>query len=206
VGHSVLTYAVGWSGRRESNPHRELGKLPRTAPYGAILKLGGNRHRPLLSVNDRCRPMLKARPGTAGESEHGSGLAPMAPPRRQGEARSRRPLPRWQGAARPRGSRWVGFEAAFTLLQRPRSSARTAGDLRFLDARCDPRARREPPGCDAVGTQRGPAGSCPAVRGRHPASLSPTTRTSWLAGRVMVDRALGEPPICWYDCSAGTAW
>jgi hypothetical protein len=45
-------------GDAEGETNRELGKLPRTAPYGAILQLGGNTHRPLLSVNDRCRPRL----------------------------------------------------------------------------------------------------------------------------------------------------
>jgi hypothetical protein len=39
---------------RNFNIHdRELGKLPRTARYGPILQLGGYRHRPWLSVDDR---------------------------------------------------------------------------------------------------------------------------------------------------------
>jgi hypothetical protein len=67
----------------ESRPHRELGKLHRTAPDGAILQLELHAHRPWLSVNDRCRPMLRARPGHVRESEHGSGLAALALPRRQ---------------------------------------------------------------------------------------------------------------------------
>ena len=46
-------------GNAEGETNRELGKLPRTAPYRAVLQLGGNTHRPLLSVNDRCRPMLR---------------------------------------------------------------------------------------------------------------------------------------------------
>jgi hypothetical protein len=62
-GSRRLTCALGGSGRRESNPHRELGKLPRTAPYGPMLQLGRHGHRPWLFVNDRCRPMVRARWG-----------------------------------------------------------------------------------------------------------------------------------------------
>jgi hypothetical protein len=43
--------------------HRELGKHPRTAPDGLILQLGGHGQCPWLSVDDRCRPMLRARRG-----------------------------------------------------------------------------------------------------------------------------------------------
>src|SRR5215211_5829594 len=66
-GNSALTCAVGRSGRRESNPHRELGKLPRPAPDGVIVQLGGHGHEPWLSVDDRCRPMLRHGGGTASE-------------------------------------------------------------------------------------------------------------------------------------------
>jgi acetyl esterase/lipase len=38
--------------RRESNPHHELGMLPRQAPDRLILRLGGHGHEPWLSVND----------------------------------------------------------------------------------------------------------------------------------------------------------
>jgi hypothetical protein len=58
-----VTWGPGWSGRRESNPHRELGKHSRTAPDGLMLQLGGHGHRPWVSVDDRCRPMLRARWG-----------------------------------------------------------------------------------------------------------------------------------------------
>jgi hypothetical protein len=47
----------------ELRGHRELGKLPRTARYGLILQLGGSRHRPWLSVNDRWWPMVRAHRG-----------------------------------------------------------------------------------------------------------------------------------------------
>jgi hypothetical protein len=43
--------------------NRELGKHPRTTPYGLILQLGRHGHRPWLSVNDRWRPMVRARRG-----------------------------------------------------------------------------------------------------------------------------------------------
>ena len=46
---------------------RELGKHPRTARHGLILKLGGHGHEPWLSVDDRRRPVLRAR------REHGRG-------------------------------------------------------------------------------------------------------------------------------------
>jgi hypothetical protein len=66
-GSRRLTCALVGSGRRESNPHRELGKLPRAAPYRLILLLGGHTHGPWLSVADRRRPVRRARRGTAGE-------------------------------------------------------------------------------------------------------------------------------------------
>lgn len=43
--------------------HRELGKHPPAALSGLILQPGGHRHDPWLSVNDRWRPMLRARWG-----------------------------------------------------------------------------------------------------------------------------------------------
>jgi hypothetical protein len=43
--------------------HRELGKHLRTARYGPILQLGAHGHRPWLSVDDRWRPMRRARRG-----------------------------------------------------------------------------------------------------------------------------------------------
>jgi hypothetical protein len=42
---------------------RELGKHSRTAPDGLILQLSEHGHRPWLSVNDRCGPVLRARRG-----------------------------------------------------------------------------------------------------------------------------------------------
>jgi hypothetical protein len=54
--------------------HRELGKLPRTAPDGLILQVGGHRHRPWLSVDDRCRPIFRARRGHGGAWRTASGL------------------------------------------------------------------------------------------------------------------------------------
>jgi hypothetical protein len=53
--------------RRESNPHRELGKLPRTAPYRLIYSSAGTRTDrgcPWLTAGDRC---LGHAGGTAGE-------------------------------------------------------------------------------------------------------------------------------------------
>jgi hypothetical protein len=49
--------------------HRELGKHPRTAHRGLLVQLSGRGHRPLLSVDDRSGPRLRARRGTAGEDE-----------------------------------------------------------------------------------------------------------------------------------------
>jgi hypothetical protein len=49
--------------------HRELGKLPRTAPDGLVLQLGGPGQRPWLSVDDRCRPMRRHVGGAAGEND-----------------------------------------------------------------------------------------------------------------------------------------
>jgi hypothetical protein len=49
--------------------YRELGKLPRTAPDGLVLQLGGPGQRPWLSMDDRCRPMCRARWGTASEND-----------------------------------------------------------------------------------------------------------------------------------------
>jgi hypothetical protein len=69
------TYSTSPSDR--SLQHRELGKLSRTAPDGLILQLGGHGHRPWLSLDDRCRPMLKARRRTAGENELGAGVVAM---------------------------------------------------------------------------------------------------------------------------------
>jgi hypothetical protein len=48
---------------------RELGKHPRPARYGLMLQLGGHGHEPWLSVEDRWRPMLRARWGAAGEDD-----------------------------------------------------------------------------------------------------------------------------------------
>ena len=78
---------MGWSGRRESNPHRELGKLPLTAPDTLILPLGGHTDRPWLSVDDRCEPALRARRG------HGRRWSPARP---EGEALYGNHLPRWE--------------------------------------------------------------------------------------------------------------
>jgi hypothetical protein len=39
--------------------------------------------------------------GTAGENGRGSGLSASVPARAMGEARPRRPEPRWQGGSRP---------------------------------------------------------------------------------------------------------
>jgi hypothetical protein len=54
--------AASWS-RWNRNPDRELGKLPRTAPYGLIPQLRARTDRPWLSVNDHCRPTLRAHRG-----------------------------------------------------------------------------------------------------------------------------------------------
>jgi hypothetical protein len=50
-------------GDAEGETNRELGKHPRTARYRLILQLGGHMHRPWLSVDDRRRPMRRARRG-----------------------------------------------------------------------------------------------------------------------------------------------
>ena len=148
-----VTCASGWSGRRESNPHRELGKLPWTAPYGAILQLGGKTHRPLLSVSDRRRPMSQGTSGARPMRVNMLGLAAIAPTRREGEAQPRSRLPSWQGPL-AHGSRKVGFEPAVSLHHSPRSWPGRCGDLRFLrtgrDRSCPPktsssRCRADPP-------------------------------------------------------------
>jgi hypothetical protein len=48
----------------------ELGKHRWATPDGLTLQLMGQDHRPWLSVNDRCRPMVRVRQGMAGEDEH----------------------------------------------------------------------------------------------------------------------------------------
>ena len=91
------TSTMGESGRRESNPHRELGKQPRPARYGLILQLGGHGHRPWLSVDDRCGPMRRARRG------HGRRARQDSKPNSDGHQLGRRAravpgdhLPCWQ--------------------------------------------------------------------------------------------------------------
>jgi hypothetical protein len=66
-----------------------------------------------MTAVDRCLGHVG---GTAGEDEHGSGQAAMAPARPEGEVRPGGRLPRWQGP-QARGSRQVGFEPASAGLQ-----------------------------------------------------------------------------------------
>jgi hypothetical protein len=54
---------------------RELGKLPRPAPDRLILRFGGHGQRPWLSVDDRRRPLRRARRGHGGEDQPRSSVA-----------------------------------------------------------------------------------------------------------------------------------
>jgi hypothetical protein len=65
--------------------YRELGKLPRAAPDGAILQLGGHGYEPWLSVDDRCEAAMCCqteasawrwlRRGVAGDARTGNPVA-----------------------------------------------------------------------------------------------------------------------------------
>lgn len=56
---------AGWSGRRESNSHRELGKLCLSACRRAVMQVGGLRW---LAAADRWRPLWTAGWGTSGST------------------------------------------------------------------------------------------------------------------------------------------
>ena len=73
AGSRAVTCALVGSGRRKSNPHRELGKQPRTTRYGPILQLGGHADRPWLSVDDRCSVTSVPLPRCAGSWPTGAG-------------------------------------------------------------------------------------------------------------------------------------
>ena len=84
-----MTWNAGRSGRRESNPHRKLGKLPPTALDGLIYSSEGtysDRGYPWMTAVDRCLGHVG---GTAGEDDAGWSLAATAPARPEGEARPR---------------------------------------------------------------------------------------------------------------------
>jgi hypothetical protein len=83
--------------RRAVVRDRELGKHPPDAPDGLILQVGRPGHRPWLSANDRCEPMLRARRG------HGLRRRSWLGPESDGHQLDRRVrpvpadhLPRWQ--------------------------------------------------------------------------------------------------------------
>src|SRR5215207_403298 len=59
----TMTCASRWSGRRESNPHRELGKHCWAARQWPLVQLSGSGDRPLLTVGDRRGPLLRAHRG-----------------------------------------------------------------------------------------------------------------------------------------------
>ena len=74
-GRAVSRSAARTERAQGSARHRELGKLPRTAPDRLILQLGGhdmNRGCPSMTTGDRCVGHVG---GTAGEKKPGSGLA-----------------------------------------------------------------------------------------------------------------------------------
>jgi hypothetical protein len=86
-------------GRGPSAAHRELGKHPRVAHRGPLMQLSRHGDGLLLSVNDRCRPMLRARRG------HGRRGRRCSKPTGNGRQLDRRAravlgdhLPRWQGS------------------------------------------------------------------------------------------------------------
>jgi predicted ester cyclase len=92
---STQTYPRGAKRR----PHRELGKHPRTAPDGPILQLGEDAHEPWLSVNDRCRPVRRARWGHGRQGRRSSkrgGNGHLLGRRARPVPRDH--LPRWQTA------------------------------------------------------------------------------------------------------------
>jgi hypothetical protein len=62
-------------GRGPSAAHRELGKHPLTSSDGPMLQVGGRMHEPLLTVDGRYRPMLRARwgHGWSGSTSRGRG-------------------------------------------------------------------------------------------------------------------------------------
>jgi hypothetical protein len=60
-----------------SAAHRELGKHPRPGHGGLLMQLSRCGDGPLLSVNDGCGPMRRARRGHGREDEGRSGVAAM---------------------------------------------------------------------------------------------------------------------------------
>jgi hypothetical protein len=69
------------------------------------MQLSGCGDGPLLSLGDRCGPMLRARRGTAGEDDVARSLAVIAPAPPIGEARPGRHQPRSQAADAARQAR-----------------------------------------------------------------------------------------------------
>jgi len=94
-------------GRLQPRPrHRELGKYPPTASDGLMLQVGGRMHRPLLTVDGRYRPMVRARwgHGRSGPTSRGRGCDDHQLDRRARPVHGGH-LPRWQGP-QARGSCW----------------------------------------------------------------------------------------------------
>jgi hypothetical protein len=82
--------AVSAAARTQHGPGPRLPRAweaPRATPHGLILQVGGHADRPWLSMDDRCRPMLRARGGTVGEDNVARSLPAMGPARPEGEAR-----------------------------------------------------------------------------------------------------------------------
>jgi hypothetical protein len=82
-GHRGVGVPVCWPGRattacgREGRCYLRGGVIPMPPNPGLLMQLGGRRHRPWLSVDDRWLPMLRARRGHGRRERTRLGLATM---------------------------------------------------------------------------------------------------------------------------------